>query len=63
MDHKLNPAASHKAEKAQKKSLISYHMQVISCRDVKEIIFWSVTVGRGEVSRWDNRNLQRISFF
>lgn len=33
---------------------------MISGRDVEEIIFCSVTVGRGRfLSRWDNRNLQR----
>lgn len=40
--------------------MISYRTQVISGRDVEEIIFCSVTVGRGRfLSRWDNRNLQR----
>lgn len=59
MYHKLNSAPSHKKKK-KKQSVISYRTQVISGRDVEEIIFCSVTVGRGRfLSRWDNRNLQR----
>lgn len=47
-------------EEKKKQSVISYRTQVISGRDVEEIIFCSVTVGRGRfLSRWDNRNLQR----
>lgn len=59
MYHKLNTALSHKPAEEQKKKSF-YSTQVISGRDVEEIIFWSVTVGQGRfLSRWDNRNLQR----